>query len=219
MGVVFMLKDRLIDLRKANNDTQDCLAKKLSVSRSLIAKWEQGRAIPDATYLNRIFAIYNVSPQERVELERLLLNKENYYFKYLFSIGFGELIFLSSLTLLYVIFDKVCNIGPTTILCCAAFLIFLPIINFIVLKNGKKYKNYINFNEKVLILITVTFLCCLCHFIFDLVINLLFYGPNSLSEDMSWKMLYFIIETLFLLVVNITSFKLLQCKEKPSKIR
>ena len=214
-----MLKDRLVELRKVNNDTQDCLAKKLSVSRSLIAKWEQGRAIPDAAYLNRIYDIYNVSPQERVELEKILSNKENYYYKYLFSISVSELIFLSTLTLMYIIFDKIFNMGPTTILCCFAFLIFLPIINFIVLKNGKKYKNYINFSEKVLIPIIITFLCCLFHFIFDLVICLLFYGPNSLSEDMSWKILFFIIETLFLLVINITSFKLLQYKEKPSKIR
>ena len=42
-----MLKDKIVELRKANNDTQECLAKKLSVSRSLIAKWEQGRAVPN----------------------------------------------------------------------------------------------------------------------------------------------------------------------------
>ena len=37
-----MFSEKLIELRKKNKDTQESLAKQLHVSRSLIAKWEQG---------------------------------------------------------------------------------------------------------------------------------------------------------------------------------
>ena len=39
-------KDKLKELRIANNLTQEALAYKLKVSRSTIAKWEAGLGIP-----------------------------------------------------------------------------------------------------------------------------------------------------------------------------
>ena len=52
-----MFKDKLIELRKQNNDTQESLAKKLNVSRSLVAKWEQNRAYPSNEDLDNIAKI------------------------------------------------------------------------------------------------------------------------------------------------------------------
>ena len=37
-----MFNEKLVELRKQNSHTQESLAKQLHVSRSLIAKWEQG---------------------------------------------------------------------------------------------------------------------------------------------------------------------------------
>lgn len=59
-----MFKDKLIELRKQNNDTQESLAKKLNVSRSLVAKWEQNRAYPSNEDLDNIAKIYNVNYEE-----------------------------------------------------------------------------------------------------------------------------------------------------------
>ena len=59
-----MFKDKLIELRKQNNDTQESLAKKLNVSRSLVAKWEQNRAYPSNEDLDNIDKIYNVNYEE-----------------------------------------------------------------------------------------------------------------------------------------------------------
>jgi len=65
-----MFNDRLIELRKLNNDTQESLAKRLFVSRSLVAKWEQGRSFPSFNELNKICELYNV------EFESLLSKSE-----------------------------------------------------------------------------------------------------------------------------------------------
>ena len=59
-----MFKDKLIDLRKQNNDTQESLSKKINVSRSLVAKWEQNRAYPSNEDLDNIAKIYNVNYEE-----------------------------------------------------------------------------------------------------------------------------------------------------------
>lgn len=59
-----MFKDKLIELRKQNNDTQESLAKKLNVSRSLVAKWEQNRAYPSNEDLDNIAKIYSVNYEE-----------------------------------------------------------------------------------------------------------------------------------------------------------
>ena len=69
-----MFKDKIIELRKANNDTQECLAKKLSVSRSLVAKWEHGRAIPNNEYIRKIYEIYNVSYEQMIELDEIVFH-------------------------------------------------------------------------------------------------------------------------------------------------
>ena len=65
-----MFKDKLVELRKHNEDTQELLAKKLNVSRSLVAKWEQGRAYPNEKDLDNIAKIYNV------EIEQIMSSSE-----------------------------------------------------------------------------------------------------------------------------------------------
>ena len=65
-----MFKEKLVELRKINNDTQESLAKRLHVSRSLVAKWEQGRSFPSINELNNICDVYNV------EFESLLSKNE-----------------------------------------------------------------------------------------------------------------------------------------------
>ena len=66
-----MFSEKLIELRKKNKDTQESLAKQLHVSRSLIAKWEQGRAYPNMEYVEKIAEFYNVSINEVVDKKEL----------------------------------------------------------------------------------------------------------------------------------------------------
>ena len=66
-----MFSEKLIELRKKNKDTQESLAKQLHVSRSLIAKWEQGRAYPNMEYVEKIAELYNISINEVVDNKEL----------------------------------------------------------------------------------------------------------------------------------------------------
>lgn len=54
-----MLNEKLKEQRIKKGLTQEEAGKQLFVSRSLIAKWEQGRAVPTSEYINKICAIYN----------------------------------------------------------------------------------------------------------------------------------------------------------------
>ena len=96
-----MFKTKLIELRKANNDTQESLALKLHVSRSLVAKWEQGRAYPSLEDLENIVSIYQISFDELMskdELKRIygIVSKRNRKTKKIVSVS---LITLSSLVI------------------------------------------------------------------------------------------------------------------------
>lgn len=51
----------LKQLRKENNITQECLAKRLYVSVQTINKWENGKCLPDAINLLHIAQFYGVS--------------------------------------------------------------------------------------------------------------------------------------------------------------
>ena len=49
-----MFKDKLRQLRKDNNLTQEALANVICVSRSAINKWEQGNGIPSDVNLKSL---------------------------------------------------------------------------------------------------------------------------------------------------------------------
>jgi transcriptional regulator with XRE-family HTH domain len=55
------LSDKLIELRKEKNWSQEDFAEKLDVSRQAISRWENGTALPDAQNILRISKLFNVS--------------------------------------------------------------------------------------------------------------------------------------------------------------
>lgn len=60
------LKDKLQELRKNKNLSQEKLAEKLDVSRQAVAKWENGETYPDIDNLISLSDIFNIT------LDRLL---------------------------------------------------------------------------------------------------------------------------------------------------
>lgn len=58
------IANRLVELRKKHNLSQEELAEKLGVSRQAISKWERGEASPDTDNLIELAKIYNVSIDE-----------------------------------------------------------------------------------------------------------------------------------------------------------
>ncbi|MBQ8802794.1 MAG: helix-turn-helix transcriptional regulator [Tyzzerella sp.] len=59
-----MLSQKLLELRKSNNLSQNALAEKLHVSRQAISRWETGKTVPDIETLKQLSVLYNVSLDE-----------------------------------------------------------------------------------------------------------------------------------------------------------
>lgn len=75
-----MFKDKLKELREKEGLSQQELADKLFVSRSAVAKWENGNGIPSDVNLDAICKIFNVEEEwilSRSELKKITKKNEN----------------------------------------------------------------------------------------------------------------------------------------------
>lgn len=55
------LSEKILNLRKANNLTQEQLAEKAGVSRQSVSKWESGQAAPDLDKITVLCEIFDVT--------------------------------------------------------------------------------------------------------------------------------------------------------------
>ena len=55
------IANRLVELRKKNNLSQEALAAKLGISRQAVSKWERAEASPDTDNLILLARLYGVS--------------------------------------------------------------------------------------------------------------------------------------------------------------
>lgn len=69
--------EKLQQLRNQEDLTQDELAKKLYVSRTAISKWESGRGYPSIDSLKAISKLFNISIDDLLSGEELILIAEN----------------------------------------------------------------------------------------------------------------------------------------------
>lgn len=74
-----LFSEKLYQLRKEKNITQEELAQLIFVSRSAIAKWEQGRGTPTSEILEKIASVFNLSLTELIAGTEIknVINKEN----------------------------------------------------------------------------------------------------------------------------------------------
>lgn len=92
-----LIKDKLKELRKERNITQEAMAKELSVSRSTYAKWENGIRVPQKYYLEEIAKFYNISVYDILDVEdtkNLVITTNNKLNKTILGIILGFLTFL-----------------------------------------------------------------------------------------------------------------------------
>lgn len=59
--------DKLVNLRKKNNITQEILAEKINVSRQAVSKWENGTSVPDMKTIMELCSILNCNLDELVD--------------------------------------------------------------------------------------------------------------------------------------------------------
>jgi len=69
--------NKILNLRKKNNITQEQLAEKMNVARQTISKWELGETSPDLKQAKQLSKIFNVSLDELVDnqVKDLLVEK------------------------------------------------------------------------------------------------------------------------------------------------
>lgn len=63
------IANRLVNLRKENNLSQEALAEKLGISRQAVSKWERAEASPDTDNLILLARLYGVSLDELLKTE------------------------------------------------------------------------------------------------------------------------------------------------------
>lgn len=88
-----MFKNKLKELREKNNISQYQLAEKIFVSRSAIAKWENGLGMPSSDSIDMLCNFFNVSKDEllsdddhTIVINNVKKNQKNklpYYLSYL----------------------------------------------------------------------------------------------------------------------------------------
>lgn len=73
--------EKLKDLRKTKNMSQEQLAEKLYVSRQAITKWETGNGLPDIENIVAIAALFNTSLDDLLSEEKSLLTKHEFLYE------------------------------------------------------------------------------------------------------------------------------------------
>ncbi len=63
------IANRLVNLRKSSNLSQEALAEKLGISRQAVSKWERAEASPDTDNLILLARLYGVSLDELLQTE------------------------------------------------------------------------------------------------------------------------------------------------------
>lgn len=102
------LNEKLYELRKKNNWSQEELAEKMEVSRQTISKWESGKTIPELNKLVKLSEIYKITLDELVKESVAEENTSNVKSKCLKINKKILIILLIILLLIIILFD--CNI-------------------------------------------------------------------------------------------------------------
>lgn len=69
--------DKIYELRKRDNLSQEQLAEKLEVSRQIISKWELSETLPDIKQAKKISQLFNISLDELVNTNNEEKNYED----------------------------------------------------------------------------------------------------------------------------------------------
>lgn len=70
------IANRLVNMRKSNNLSQEALAEKLGISRQAVSKWERAEASPDTDNLILLARLYGVSIDDLLKTEDEILTAE-----------------------------------------------------------------------------------------------------------------------------------------------
>ena len=88
------IAEKIKQLRKDNNMTQEDLAEKLNVSRQTISKWETDTAVPDAFNIVAISKLFNITTDELLDYKVESFQKRKQFVIDMIVLLFGVLGFI-----------------------------------------------------------------------------------------------------------------------------
>lgn len=137
------LGQKLLDLRKKSNLTQEEVADKLGVSRQTVSKWETDMSTPDLDKLIPICKLYGITTEELLSDEKIDKDNvskevhEDNTNKRALGIGLGVLMFFLSVIWI-MISIQVFKMNP--IVASSIFLLFIAVGVCIIVYTGIVYK-------------------------------------------------------------------------------
>ena len=88
------IAEKIKQLRKDNNMTQEDLAEKLNVSRQTISKWETNITIPDADNIVAISKLFNITTDELLDYKVEAVQKKKQFLLDMAVLLFGIIGFI-----------------------------------------------------------------------------------------------------------------------------
>ena len=140
------LGQRLLELRKKKNLSQEEVAEKLDVSRQTISKWETDQSTPDFDKIIPLCELYAISSEELLkgkkdnikEETEISVNNSDFKKKKALGIGGGILIYFLAIAWIMVTIP-VLKMNP--IISSAIFLIICGLATFVIVYTSYIYKN------------------------------------------------------------------------------
>ena len=136
------IAEKIKQLRKDNNMTQEDLAEKLNVSRQTISKWETNIAIPDADNIVAISKLFNITTDELLDYKVQTVQKKKQFIIDMGVLLFGIIGFIVFAILLMTNqIDETSSVITINGYGIAAILFLILIIAFIIImikRNAKK---------------------------------------------------------------------------------
>ena len=136
------IAEKIKQLRKDNNMTQEDLAEKLNVSRQTISKWETNISIPDADNIVAISKLFNITTDELLDYKVETVQKKKQFLLDMTVLLFGIIGFIVFTILLMTNqIDETSSVITINGYGIAVILFLILIIAFIIImikRNGKK---------------------------------------------------------------------------------
>ena len=136
------IAEKIKQLRKDNNMTQEDLAEKFNVSRQTISKWETNIAIPDADNIVAISKLFNITTDELLDYKVQTVQKKKQFIIDMAVLLFGIIGFIVFAILLMTNqIDETSSVITINGYGIAAILFLILIIAFIIImikRNAKK---------------------------------------------------------------------------------
>lgn len=150
------LSERLFNLRKSKNLSQEEVAERLDVTRQTISKWETGQSVPDFDKIVPLCELYEIStdelltgnkPKENGNIEINDTSDNSEFIREKRANGIGKSILLYFISIIWIMITiPAFNMNP--IISSAIFLLICGIATYIIVFTCIKYKEEKTEEEK-----------------------------------------------------------------------